>query len=98
MDKNLLQIILDNQAKMSEDIVDMKVLLAKQEESITYHIKRTDLAEENMVLLREQMSIDLKPIKSHVAFVNTALKIVGGLSVLVSIGASIVKILSYFAK
>lgn len=97
MDKNLLQVILDNQTKMAEDIVDMKVLLSKQEQNIVYHIKRTDLAEENIRLLREQMNKDLKPIKSYIALVNSILKIIGGLSVLLSIGASIVKIVGFFA-
>jgi hypothetical protein len=92
MDQNLLQVILDNQNKMSEDIGDIKVIIAKQEQNIEYHVKRTDLAEENIALFREEM----KPVKAHVATIHTILKIIGGLGVLLSIAASIVKILAYF--
>jgi hypothetical protein len=94
MDK-LLQVVVERQTKIMDDIVDMKVLLAKQEENLAYHVKRTDLAEENIKLLRAQLEKDLAPVKSHVALVNAALKIVGGLSVALSITVSVVKLISY---
>lgn len=104
MDKNLIQLMIDNQSKMSTDMVDMKVLLTKQEENLSYHIKRTNLLEEQVainkkeyIVLLEKIDKDLKPIKAHVAVINASLKIIGGLSVILSIGASVVKILSYFS-
>lgn len=97
MDKSLLQLLLDSQSKMSEDITDIKVILAKQEQNIEHHVKRTDLAEENTELLRKQMITELRPLKSHVTFINNILKVIGGLGFLVSIVAGIVKIISFFS-
>jgi hypothetical protein len=42
--------------KISDDIVEIKVTLGRQESSIGYHIKRTDLLEEKVELLKEDIS------------------------------------------
>ena len=63
--------------KLTDDIVDVKVILAKQEENIKHHIKRTDLLEENVEILRDEMRKDLRPIKKHVQSVGNLLKFVG---------------------
>lgn len=62
--------------KMQDNMGEMKEILARNTSDIEHHIKRTDLAEQNLELLRE----DLKPIKNHVSFVKGvmwALGIVG---------------------
>lgn len=94
--KEVYSKILDKQDKMAEDITDIKVILAKVEESLKYHIKRTDLAEEAIALNRKQFELDMKPIKNHVLMVNAAFKIIGGISVLVGIIAGVVKIAAFF--
>lgn len=48
--------------KILEHTADINITLAKQEEQLTYHIKRTDLLE-----------AQLEPIKSHVAAVEAVL-------------------------
>jgi len=42
--------------KISDDIVEIKVTLGKQEENINYHIKRSDLLEDQVSLLKEDIS------------------------------------------
>lgn len=72
-DDILIQII-----KRQDDIFDLisqqKEILAKQQESLNYHIKRTDLLEE-----------DLRPVKKHVYMINGFLKGFGAVSVLLGI-------------
>lgn len=87
-DKDLLDKIYEKQEKMAEDLTDMKVILAKQEENIRIHIYRTSLAEENIKMLREQ----LKPVENHVKMVNGALKFLGVLSLVVGIVLGIINI------
>lgn len=75
--------------------------LVKQEANLDKHILRTDLAEENLKLLRTDLrgvETEIKPLKKHVAQVEIALKIAGILAsiALACVGAvsSILKILS----
>ena len=63
--------------KISEDISELKITSAKQEENIKEHIRRTELAEENIQLIREE----IKPLKEHVVAINGTLKIIGILSI-----------------
>jgi cob(I)alamin adenosyltransferase len=67
--------------KIVEDISEIKVTLAGQAADIKYHIKRTDLAEEHLRKLEDE----LKPVQKHVEQLNGILKAVGGLAVLASI-------------
>lgn len=81
MDKDFLNKMYERQEKMSEDINEIKVILGKQEEHLKQHILRTELAEENIALLREQ----IQPIEKHVQMVSGVLKFLGLISVLVGI-------------
>lgn len=58
--------------KIQEDISEIRQILARQEESLKLHIYRTELAEENINLLRKQV----EPVKKHVDFINNLGKIV----------------------
>ena len=57
--------------RLREHLNDITVLLARQEEQLRYHIKRTDLLEESVDLLRK----DFIPVKKHVELVNSLCKI-----------------------
>lgn len=65
--------------KISEDISELKVTSAKQEENIKEHIRRTELAEENLHMLRQE----IEPLKQHVVLVNGVLKGIGVVSVII---------------
>lgn len=94
--------LVEHQGQIAEDIGEIKVTLARQEESLRHHIRRTELAEEAISLNRKHLDIaieklnkDFEPVKSHVQLINSGFKIVGGVSVLVSIIAGIVKIFGF---
>ena len=55
--------------------------LAVQAEQLATHIKRTDLAEENLDHLRAEM----KPVQAHVLRVEGALKLIGLIGVIATI-------------
>lgn len=60
--------------KISEDVVDIKITMARNTESLIIHEKRTSLLEGQ-----------LEPIKMHVAMVHGAFKLIGILSVVIAI-------------
>jgi hypothetical protein len=55
--------------------------LAEQHQQLKDHIRRTELAEENLDLLRTE----LKPVKEHVVRVDGVLKALGVLAVVLGI-------------
>ncbi len=80
--------MLENQQAMAVDIKEIKV-------SLDYHIKRTNLLEESIGLAKQQLEIDLKPIKAHVALLNIVLKLGGALSFILVFIAGVLKILDF---
>lgn len=74
--------------KISEDISELKIITAKQEENLKEHIRRTELAEENLQLLRQEM----QPLKEHVVAINGVLKVIGVISVIIGSGAGFIQI------
>lgn len=54
---------MDRLDKISQDIAEIKTSQKVMERDIAHHIKRTDLAEQNLDLLRQEV----KPLKHHVA-------------------------------
>lgn len=85
----------DLATKIFEGLIEIKVTLARHEAlherntaSLEHHVKRTDLAEDNIRLLQDhdaafreeltsKISEELKPIKAHIAFVNGAIWALG---------------------
>lgn len=56
--------------KISDDITDIKVIMERNTSSLEYHIQRTNIAEENIDMLRKQ----IEPIKQRVEFENKLAK------------------------
>lgn len=61
---------------IEEKISSIDVTLAKQAKDLEHHIYRTELAEQNLDLIRQEMV----PVKKHVALMDASLKIIGVLS------------------
>ena len=80
MNNERLYEILD---KIGEDISELKVTAAKQEENIKEHIRRTEIAEENLSILRNE----IQPLKEHVIAINGVLKVIGILSIIIGSAA-----------
>lgn len=66
MDNKRLEAKID---KMVEDISEIKITMAQNTASLETHIRRTEIAEEQISTIKD----DIKPIKSHVAFVKGAI-------------------------
>lgn len=78
MKKSKLDRVLDKLDKLDERLDSVDKTLVKQEASLSEHIRRTELLED-----------DLKPVKAHVAQVNGAMKFIGLLSLVLGIIAAI---------
>lgn len=57
--------------ELAGDVKKLTEVSIRQEEQLRYHIKRTDLLEESVSLLRKQFT----PVKKHVDIINGACKI-----------------------
>lgn len=73
MSNDILKTIIDKVDKLdskidsiSSDIVEIKVTSARHDENLKLHMRRSDLAEEGINLLKEE----LKPIKKHIHSVD----------------------------
>ena len=73
--------------KVVGDIGEIKETTAKQQVSLDYHIKRTDMLEEK-----------LEPVEAHVHMISSVFKIIGGIAVVAGIVSVIIQILSYANK
>ncbi len=80
-DNEFIKRIAEKQEQIAADIGEIK-------EDLKLHIYRTNLAEENIELLRTT----IKPIEAHVQKVEGGFKLLGILSLITSIIAGIVKI------
>ena len=62
--------------KVDEKLSSIDVTLAKQAKDLEHHIYRTELAEQNLDLIRQEMV----PVKKHIALMDASLKVIGVLS------------------
>lgn len=92
-DKDLMEKIYEKQEKMSEDMGEVKITLAKQEENIRTHIRRTELAEINIENLRKE----IEPVKSHVKMLQGALKFIGLAGVAATMLSAVVQLLRFLS-
>lgn len=74
--------------QIARDISVIKTDIALIKNDVAHHIRRTDLAEENISLLRQE----IKPIKEHVVRVDGVLRFFGVVSLVVGIVGGLVKL------
>lgn len=67
--------------KIQEHLASVDVTLAKQEVSLTEHVKRSTLLEENVKMLRSEFT----PIQKHVIVVNGVLRLLSLIGLLITI-------------
>lgn len=80
---------LDNKLdKTNERLNDIDKTLVKQEASLSEHIRRTEINEEAIGLVRDEM----KPVKKHIYMMEGALKLLGVLSLLVGLLVGVLKL------
>ena len=80
--KDPLERVLEKLDKLDDRLDSVDKTLVKQEENLKEHIRRTELLEE-----------ELKPIKKHIGHMEGALKLFGGIGLLLGIVTGILKIL-----
>jgi hypothetical protein len=78
--------------KIDQKMDAMESRHIENSQQLSEHIYRTELAEENIAILREQ----IKPIEKHVSMLHGVLKFIGIVATLVSITTGVMKILGYF--
>lgn len=74
-------LLLNHILEIKEDIAEIKA-------DLFHHVKRTDIAEENLKILRAE----LKPVEKHVERVTGAIKLLSGILVV----AAVVKVFIEF--
>ena len=77
--------IIDKLDKISEDVAEIKVMDAIQNEQLKEHMRRTDILEQQI----DKIDGRVKPIETHVHHLAGILKLVTWASILVSILLSI---------
>ncbi len=77
--------------RISNKIETINITLVKQESNLQEHMRRTDIAEANLALLKEELS----PIKTHISKVEGGLKLIGIIGILVSMILGIIEIIKY---
>jgi predicted nucleic acid-binding Zn-ribbon protein len=75
--------------RVEDRISNIDVTLAKQAKDLEHHIFRTDLAEQNIEIIRNEM----QPVKKHVALVDATLKVIGALASLTTFIFGIIKLI-----
>lgn len=68
MDEEIKTQLFEKMDKISDNIVEIKITLAKQEENIAHHVKRTDLLEDKVDLLKEDI-LKSKGVKDFLVFI-----------------------------
>jgi molecular chaperone DnaK (HSP70) len=74
---------------IEEKISSIDVTLIKQAKDLEHHIYRTELAEQNLKLIRQEMV----PVKKHVALMDASLKVIGAVASVVTFVIGIIKVL-----
>jgi hypothetical protein len=69
--------------RIGEDLSELKITVAKQEENIKEHIRRTEIAEQNLEIIHNE----IRPLKEHVIVINAVLKGIGVISVIIGSAA-----------
>lgn len=75
--------------KIAESLTEMRVDIAEIRKDLNYHIRRTDLAEQQI----EKLANEIKPIQEHVAFIRISGKLLGALGGLAAVAASIYQLI-----
>jgi len=87
--KNL---ILDKFDKLDNKIDNIDKTLVRQEESIKYHIQRTDLLQKQT----EKIETEIEPMKKHTAMVEGIIKFFGIIALFLSVAGGLAKFFNLF--
>lgn len=77
--------------KLTESVHSIDKTLARQEENLKEHMRRSEANEKAVELL----SIELKPIKTHVNRIDGALKLIGLIAVAIGIATGLINLIEF---
>lgn len=76
--------------RIESKLSSIDVTLAKQAKDLEHHIYRTDLAEQNLEMLRTE----IEPVKKHVALMDASLKVIGAIASIATFVIGVIKLIS----
>jgi len=86
--------------ELTKILTEIRTDMAVVKNDLRHHIRRTDLAEENIKLVRAELKTninkiqdDFTPIKKHIAMVDGVIKFLGVVSIITGISVSFYKLL-----
>lgn len=68
--------------------------MVKNTHELAVHVKRTDVAESNTELLRQELRHEMQPVKRHIAYMEGVLKALGIAATLVAVTSGVISIFS----
>lgn len=86
--EEVLNKIIEKLDKIQDDLTDVKIIQARQEENLQEHMHRTSLLEESTEILYEEVT----QIKLHNSQINGIFKAIGVISTLVTITMGVLKL------
>lgn len=86
-----LHLLLNKLDEIRDEITELKIITAKQEENLKIHMKRSDNLEEYMKHLEARVA----PIEKHVTVLEGIAKIFGFIAIAVSIVAGVVETIKF---
>lgn len=89
--KDKLKDIDDKLDEHTKILASVDKTLALQAQQLEMHMRRTDLAEENMKILREEF----RPVQGHVEFMNKLAKLVALIAAVASAGFAAVEVVKW---
>lgn len=87
--KRLIEKLDEKIDNIKDDVNEQKIVIARIDVGVEEHVRRSNLADENMALIRQ----DMKPLQRHVNYVQGGAKLVGLVGVIVGIVVGVLKIL-----
>lgn len=98
-DKELIKDLMGKVDNINDSMTDMKITLAKQEVSLTDHMRRTVINEkatavnaQAIVEVHKELIDKLTPIQAEIAKVTTIVKFLGGL---IAVGTLVIQVLEF---
>lgn len=88
---SILELILSELKEIRSGFNELNTTVAKQEVNLKTHMRRSDELEELVAHIREK---EIEPLKTFKARAEGALKLIGGLGVLVALIEGVIKIFS----
>ena len=83
--EQFLQLILDRLNSIDDRLNKIEETSARHDENLKEHMKRSDLLEKNLSLIESELDEQMKPIQTHINYVEGFFKLLGVIALVVGI-------------